>query len=244
MLLFKRVFILPAVVLAWSSSAGFAAVLAQYNFDSYSPNSNTNGPATSASAVQPTGATASAFTFAISSDESPGFTDSGFSTSGSNHAFIRTSATGSTVGDATVDDDFFTFSVTADAGQKLNLSTLTFSFAASNNQSNSGASSLTSTAYVYINGMGIGSAAVSAPNTTGTVSFSGESIDLSAAELQGLAAATVKVAFADDVNSFAAVNRIDNVVLNGTVTAVPEPATLALAAMALGGLGLRRRLQI
>ena len=72
----------------------------------------------------------------------------------------------------------------------------------------------------------------------------GGSIDLSGAQFQNITTTTeFRFYLSDDTGGSDYIHRIDNVVLNGTVTAVPEPSSLALlgAGAALLAAALRRR---
>ena len=229
-----------ALAVAMLASSANAAILANYDFDStiFIPTPNVNGAKSSASTVQPTNGTASAFTFTINSSEDASPTDSGFSTSTSNHAFIRSKATGTDAAAAAADDDFFNFTVTANSGYQLNLTSLTFDLGATSS------SSFTSTLYVWSGvtpptaGNVIGSGTASSAGGTPIFSSNNKSISLTAPAYQGLQTITFRLAFADSLNAGDAINRLDNVVLNGDVV-VPEPASLGL--LGLGALMLRRR---
>jgi hypothetical protein len=67
-------------------------------------------------------------------------------------------------------------------------------------------------------------------------------VDLSGADFQGKSEVTLRLYVYDDLNQGSSYLRFDSISLDGTVTAIPEPATCALAmSVALAGLVLRRR---
>jgi hypothetical protein len=214
-----------AAVLA-VASASQGAVLAQYDFSA--------NPAVSSD----TDLNSTATNFVASGAAA------GISTS-SGTAFIRSSGTGTDAAAAATDDDFFSFTVAAaNSGDVLNLSSLTFNLVPSN-QSTANPVNFTSNVLVSAGSTEIGTAGRTVGNTNGAPSSAGDlvSFDLSAPEFQNLGQVTLRFAFFDlqtDGNSF--INRLDNVVLNGTVAAaVPEPTMLALAPLALAAMVRRRR---
>lgn len=158
---------------------------------------------------------------------------------GQDDLYLATSATGSTEVAALADTDYRTFTVTANSGMLLNLSTLTFDFGYYTS-----ASAISCSTYVQssVDGLGtggdvLGTYTMSSPSTgRDSDPFS---TDLSAAKFQGLSAITFRFSYSDNLSEAAHISsdRLDNVVLNGSaIAAVPEPSTLAL--LLFGGFGL------
>jgi hypothetical protein len=218
--------LLGAAALLTDASTSHSAVLADFKFDGGS----------AASSDADAGSTAGNFT---TSNTAAG------NTSSSGNAFLRSVFTGSTAADAASDTDFFTFTIAGNGGQLLNLSSLVLDLGASVNTTTGGTVPFDNTVFVSSGATQIGTAnSTTVSNTNGTPGFptTAASFDLSGAEFQGLSTITFKFAFADSADQDAAINRLDNVVLNGTTAlAVPEPSMLALAPLTLATMMRRRR---
>ncbi len=222
-------FALLSVTLLSAQAQG--AVLANYNFDSNSDSADF--PLTTSSTFQ--------YNSNVGS-ESGGPADSGISSGGDN-AFLRSFATANDLAAALADDDSLSFTVTAFAGQQLNLESLVFDFGGSNSTSTSQTSNVV--VQSSVDGFGTGNTVlftdsetiVSGAGQTSTPN-TGNTLVLTGSQFQGLSDITFQFRFFDTVNG-EFVNRLDNVVLNGTVTPIPEPASLAL--LAFGGVALLTR---
>jgi hypothetical protein len=159
------------------------------------------------------------------------------------NAFVRSNATGSTQADALADTSYLSFTVNAASGYQLNLSSLKFDFGGSS----ATGSTLESNIVVQssVGGVGTGNPILheEKKNVTGTpTSFdTGNVITLSASQFQALSSVTFQFRFYDNFDDISHVNRLDNVVLEGTVSAVPEPAALAMVSLGAGALLTRRR---
>ena len=120
--------------------------------------------------------------------------------------------------------------MTAAPGYELDLTSLTFNYAFQNNHNQTAhlASSLDSYGSV------IGTAAASFNS-----SYPLRTIDLSGVEFQDLGSITFRLSLTDDNGSSSRGHYVDNLVLSGDVTLIPEPASLAL--LGLGGLCMLSR---
>ncbi|HEY0009319.1 MAG TPA: PEP-CTERM sorting domain-containing protein [Tepidisphaeraceae bacterium] len=213
---------LLAAALFTVASHANAAILAQYTFDGGS------------AASTDTDLTTTASPFTLSG------TGGGFSSSTGN-AFLRSGVTGADAAAAAADTDFLSFTVTAAPGLTLDLETLSFNLGASNNTTVGGPDPFANTIYVTAAGSSVGTDSFSVGNTSGgPVLDTTSTLDLSGAAFDGLTSITFRFAFSDNADlSDVSLNRLDNVVLNGTA-AVPEPTAMAL--LGLGSLvALRRR---
>jgi hypothetical protein len=115
-------------------------------------------------------------------------------------------------------NDYFTFTLNINSGFQANLSSLTLDY----NRS----STTASTVFVRSSADGF---TLNLGNVTTTTTFQNLSIDLTPAAFQGLITPIeFRVYVADSSASTSQSTRIDNVVLNGTVDAVPEPSTWAI----------------
>jgi hypothetical protein len=223
--------ILPILPILLATAPAHAAVLANYNFDSGT-----------ASTVTEAGSTPGAFSFNDGGDEGSLSADIGTGT----NAFIRSDATGSTEALALADDDYFFFTVTADVGQTLNLTSLVFDFGASTQTNGNFAYNLTTYIQSSVGGLGssdpsLASRSFTRPgNSTGSLTTV-TAIDLTGASFQGLNSITFEFSVGDDLNNTNSIARFDNFALEGSVAAIPEPSSTAL--LGLGGLALilRRR---
>lgn len=179
--------------------------------------------------------------------------DSGFSASAGN-AFVRASVTPSTQSDAVTNNHSFSFTITPDAGFEFDLTQLTINVG---NQVNSG--SFTSNYFLRssvdgfaadipilsASGAGItftGGIATRTTSTNGTTTGNLLTLDLSGALYQNLTAATTfRIYLFDASAATGAITRFDNVLVDGMVTAVPEPAAWVLGAFGAAMLIGRRR---
>ncbi len=218
-----------------------AAVITQYVFDG-----SVDTPSGTAANV-----TAGNFTphasLTSASPASPGFSASVPAGGGTNSRFVRTHVTANDQAGSVAANNYFDFTVTAAPSFFLNLTSLTFSLGA-NGVNTSPATPNTASFFLRssVDGFAatIGSVqSVSAVDGTTVWSTAGN-VDLSAASFQGLNGITFRLYVFDSFDftpgDFTGVNRLDSVVLNGTV-AIPEPSVLGVMTLALAGLGLRRR---
>jgi hypothetical protein len=184
--------------------------------------------------------------------------DAGFSSFGGHtNAFARTTVTfGSGVDypnftSAKAADDYFTVTITPDAGYVMNLTTFSFDYGYTatdtfTNVSNSLRAYVTTSAdnhANFFNGNTDGFTTITNP-TANSVNYPNlKSLDLSGGSFQNIASSfEFRIYLGDsyDVNNL--IHRIDDVVLNGEVVAVvPEPSSTALLGLGMGALLLRRR---
>jgi hypothetical protein len=137
---------------------------------------------------------------------------------------------------------YLSFTVTADEGYLLNLSSLTFSFGGNNTHT-----SVVRTAYASVRtdaetipfstdltiapaGATTASVAIPANTTTSSIVYETLGIDLTGAEYQGVSAITIRIYGYASASATNANWRIGDITLDGTVTAVPEPSRFALLA--------------
>lgn len=184
---------------------------------------------------------------------SGGLNAAGAAVSGSSDmAFIRGDSLTTTDSGAYTNGDYFQFTVTPEAGVTLNLTTLTFSYGGSN----SGTGSTAFTTYFFLRtdaganaddfSTDLGSSFSLSRGITGATSNNqmgntSPALNLSGADFQNI---TTPVTFriyaytSDSANG--KINRIDTVILNGTVV-VPEPSAAVIGLMSLGTLTLLRK---
>lgn len=214
-----------------------ADVLLQYTFPASSTYVSTDTDPNS---------TASNFTF---SGMGVSGTDYGRSTatSGPNLNTIFTRGTSLTTSEASAitDGDYYAFTLTPSAGMYLNLTNLTFLTDATQ-----GAAGITYTANFVVrsslDGYSSNIATISdGPSSSSTSDYTQQTINLSGAAFQNVATPiTFRIYLyhtGPSATNSQAITRSDTYVLNGTVSAVPEPSTAALAGAGLALVGLRRR---
>lgn len=230
---------LVAVSLIFATAAAARAdVIANYTFDSGSAASSDSNANSTASNVS---------LYNLVPQESAASSDIGIS-SASSMFILYTQATGSTQAEALADDDYFSFTVSAVPGNVLNLTSLTFDLGGSANA----VTTFYDTVYVQDNVDGIGASDPVLASRTATVAShdrsgppilsAAASIDLTDARFQGLTSITFHFSFADTTDA-SYIDRLDNIVLNGTTAApaaVPSPAALPAGLALLGLAGLRR----
>jgi hypothetical protein len=171
----------------------------------------------------------------------------GMSTSGGNPTpapFVRSNVTDEAV--SSTSTDYVTFTVTANAGYKLNLTNFTFHYSY---ESQGGVTTPAKIATFTVRSSLDGFAANIGTPINRTVTGTGPSFatdanfSLSGATYQNLTGPfEIRIYFTDDSELANDVARIDNLMLNGDVVAIPEPSSLwLLAGGGLLGLAVRRR---
>lgn len=158
------------------------------------------------------------------------------------NAFVRSNATGSDQNAALADESYLSFTVNAASGYLLSLSKLKFDFGGSSASSVSGAFTSNIVVQSIVGDVGTILHQEAQNVGAGATTFNtGNEISLSGSQFQALSSVTFEFRFFDGVDDANLVNRLDNVVLEGTVSAVPEPAALAMAGLGAGALLTRRR---
>lgn len=241
----------PALLLAFSACfvlVSQGAVLLTYNFQT---TGTTNNALSAANTIAPTtnyavsDFTAGAGLQGNVVDSNPVFTITGFSTTGSvdgntRHMFVRVGGTdGATQAAAITANDYYSFTISPTAGFALNLSSLAFDLTRG-----------TSTAEVFVRtSLDSFGTSIFADNSspTGTTISPVTSVALGSSYQNITAPFEVRFYFADNTTSTTTnsiVNsRLDNIVLNGDLVAIPEPgASLLFAFAALPVIGRRRRI--
>lgn len=220
--------IITALIAVGDRSAQGQLVIYDFTDDSLSPN---------------TAANISASNFGIG----PGITAesaSNFSFSGngvpSDGILLRSPGMTATEAGADAGNDYLSFSVAPDTDFVLNLESLTFDLVGSDNSSPNnnyvGEVAVRSSLDGFANTLATFAATNAGAGNPMPAQWDNESLDLTGAEFQGV---TTPIEFRlflfANANSAGDVTRFDNVTLNGTAAAVPEPASLAL--WSLLGLG-------
>ena len=157
--------------------------------------------------------------------------DKGFTNRGSRARFLRYNATTTTTTTTNAGDAYFGFTVEADAGYTLDLDSFQFDVSAS-----SGGNSASFQVYGKI---GAGSfaaitsnTAITTINTSSTATVGPFALGSAYDDVPAGTNVEFRVYLADDVDTSSA-HSFDDVIVNGSVALIPEPATLAL--LGLGG---------
>lgn len=202
--------------------AGFqsanAAVLANYNFNSSNGNSSDTDPDSTASAFTATGLTTS-------------YLDPNF-VAGDTIAVRATTASMA----STISTDYYSFTITPTAGNRLSLSgtaALTFQYA---RNTGFGGAEFSWAVRSSLDGF---TANIATGATTGSGTWFNASVNLGAGfDFEDGTAVTFRIYVADGTaNSATAYGYLDNVVLNGTVSVIPEPVNVALGVFGLCAVG-------
>lgn len=206
-----------------------AAVLAQYTFTGASPVSTDTDPNGTASNFNVSGGS-----YPVDSSTS------GFS-SLSSSVFIRSSVLTNTESGAISGNDYFSFTLTPNAGVTYNLSSLDLNFGGNSDGTTFGVGAFLRTS---LNGYGTNS--ITPISISQTVSTTGTTYGAFSFDLSSLGSVTSAVTFrlylTSDSVSNAHILRGDDIVLNGTA-AVPEPSTVALGLAGVLGLAALSRLR-
>lgn len=223
---------LPVIIassLCLVSQASQAAVIVGYAFDSSS----------FASTASDTNAIGGGFTFG------GGFSGgTGMSTSGGDPApapFIRSSVTTEAVG--TSSSDYVSLTVNPAVGFQLNLTSLSFDFSF---ESQGGvtvpAKSMNVVLRSSIDGYAANIGSANSKAATASVSFVNGSFSLNTSGFQSLSGPVeFRLYLTDDSTLASDVVRLDNLMLNGTVDAIPEPSGMILGTLGLAGMVWKRR---
>lgn len=136
---------------------------------------------------------------------------------------------------AFIANDYITFTVTPDAGYELDLTNFTLDLLKSKNDA-AGNFFLRSSVDTFTTTIGSGS---TTNTVTGNGSYAPFTISLSGASFQNLTTATTFRIYSYGATDDKRELIHDNVILNGSVNVIPEPATLGL--LSVGGLLLAAR---
>ncbi len=153
---------------------------------------------------------------------------------------------------------YLSFTVTADEGHVLNLSSLTVSFGGNNTHSSidrtvfakvrTDAEDTPFSTDLAINPGAVTTASVLIPANTSTSSIVYEflTIDLSDAAYQSVSSITIRLYGYASSTTMVGTLRVGDLTLNGTITAIPEPSSYALLAggIALGSMVCVRRRRV
>ena len=229
--------VLIAGVSGLLTSAANAQFIVTYNFNDPS----TTVPKLTAAKTGADAAAVTAGAFAAFGEASFNNTDDQANLNSSN------SAAGVNLADALDDlagdsgtDDYFRFTLTAaNIEEFLDLSTFTIRYGGNT----AGVLAYTSNLIVQssVGGFGAGNpvltvtpSSVSVPNVAGNY-LTAATIDVSGTAFDQLSTVEFRLTFWDTSNSSARQNRFDDVVVSGSIVAVPEPTTTAL--LLIGGIG-------
>ncbi len=144
------------------------------------------------------------------------------------------------IGASLTANGYYTFTVTPDAGTELSFTDLTFDMF----KSSGAGATVSATLFSSIDGFATTGDAIGAGTLVGGAEQSGSFLErtISLSTLATVTTATEFRLYLDDggANNDANLFRLDNIILNGDTSPIPEPASAALV-LGLGALGLMAR---
>lgn len=143
-----------------------------------------------------------------------------------------------------VDSGYVGFTVTADSGFTLDLTSLSFNYWATRGAPRSSDYTETVSVRTSVDGFAADLSGTYSLNPfTSNGAVQSASFDLTGASFQGLSSFEVRIyqVINDTVNEFNDISRTDNVLLEGSVSVIPEPSAALLGGLGLLALLRRRR---
>jgi hypothetical protein len=207
---FRRIFF-TLLAAASFAAPSYAAVLANYGFTNVRTSTDVDLNSSASDFTNGTGIAASSSAY---------YTTSPSSVSNPSLATISDTTTSSQSG-AVGANDYYTFTLTPNMGQKVSLTDLKIDIT----HYGSGASTVGVALYSSLDNFStsIGSA------SSGTTSFVTQTISLAASQFQNFTSAvTFRIYVWDGQDNSGKGDLFDNVILDGTLAAVPEPSTWAM----------------
>ena len=219
---------MTAVAFLLTSALSYGQSIAAYNFDSGSAASIDSQPDSTAS------------NFDVSSIAAT-------ISSGTGTVFIAASDTTNSEANAISGNDYYSFTITPDSGFEFDLTELDFGTEFSSTDADVTGLEASYVVRSSVDGFAsnIGSTFIEDFESTSTLSFTNRTVSLSATDFQNVASAIeFRIYTYDNSGAATRLSRVDNVILTGTVNAIPEvnsfSALLGFAAV-MAVLGLRRR---
>jgi hypothetical protein len=220
----RTIFILLAA--ACSAASSHAAVLAQYGFLNVRASTDLDLNSSASDFTNGSGIAAGSSTYYTTSP----------STALNPSLATAATDTQATEALALTSNDYYTFTLTPNAGQKANLTSLTFDFAPFGNGTNTASFAVYSSVDSFATRIG------SVATSTNSSAFTSANISLLASQYQNLTLPiTFRIYVFDSNNSGGKGDLLDNVILNGDLLAVPEPSTYAMMGLGAGLLGAAQR---
>ncbi|MBV9008127.1 MAG: PEP-CTERM sorting domain-containing protein [Verrucomicrobia bacterium] len=231
----SRKFISFAVFIAASlvTRISGAAVLTEYQFTNNRTSSNV-----------PVGAVASTFNngAGMTTNIVTGYRTTTPSSTIDPSLFTLSSDTSSTEAGAVTNNNYYTFTLTPNAGIVLDLTSLTFRYALDNS---GGSTGFNATYFVRSSIDNFATDVGSVPASAGkgkTTAFTTANIDLTASQFQNLSSAvTFRIYIYDNSNTTTQQDLLDDVIVNGSLALVPEPSTYAMMGLGIGLLAAAQR---
>lgn len=214
--------ILSLVTALCTVSYAHAAVVAEYDFTNTRLSTDTELNSSASSFANGSGFNTSTY-----------YTSSPSSTLNPSLPTVSTITDGTSATTAKTANDYYEFTLTPNAGYNASLTDLKLDFASYGSGG--------SRSFAVFSSIDSFATSIGTANASGT-SFATTTISLSAASFQNLTSAvTFRIYIWDDQNNSGKGSLLDNVILDGTLAAVPEPSTWAMMGLGAGLLGAVQR---
>jgi hypothetical protein len=217
--------------------------LAVYNFDGSSgASSSENVNLTASTLTAAPGITGGSGGSALNGYSTATPVNSGSAVATSPVRFVRATADSTTIGAAVTNGDYFSFSLTPADGFQLDLESITIDLSVNGTTTSSNTASYAfSSAVGGLGTLASNTVSLTAPGAS-AINYTRNTFTFSDPGLTNITSATeFRLFVSNSLVNDGAIARFDNIIINGSLTAVPEPSVTMLGTLGVLGLLRRRR---